>query len=213
MKKNLKLILVIFVISFTFLSAGLFIGKYIFEDKSVSNNIINNNNNNVNIDENNEVVQLALGRYLYFLAGAFYKNCDSSYFDLEYIDSDNDKYGSYDTINVNNYGVILNSFTEEYKKKDSIRFKSSCHVKVDDNKYELSNCWCGSGSPSGISNTLKSFKVTSATENEITYSVIINEYNNDLEKNTNTYNDLFTIKKIDNNWKIDNYTYRYINYK
>ncbi|MBQ2872811.1 MAG: hypothetical protein IJE89_02305 [Bacilli bacterium] len=207
----LTVVLCILVLIIGFM-VGNFSSKYFNVDKDNDLNSVNKKDNLVDIDNANIVVdntkqmQLALGRYLYFLADAFYKNCDSSYFDLV-IENSEEKSEIY----VNNYGEILNSFTEEFKKQDGIRFNSSCSQKINDNKYDVSNCWCGSGDPMAIELIFQGIEVLDSEEDKIKYSVTIwQRVKEGYEEQDVKYKDTFTIKYIDNTWKIDEYTMRRI---
>ena len=60
------------------------------------------------------------------------------------------------------------------------------------------------------------FKISSAIDNEISYSIVIEQFDSNLNEYTNTFNDLFTIKKVDDNFlfikqnieQLKDYTYR-----
>lgn len=208
---NKKNILVTLLLCILMLIIGLVVGHFGTELFDNNNNIDNSlSDENSNIDLNNNVdttatnnskqMQLAMGRYLYFLAEAFYFNCDSSYFEVD------------QSFNVSNYGEILNNFTDNFKKENNgNRFDNNCAKKIDDNKYNLSGCWCGSGGPAGRALTFRSIKIIEASEKEISYSInIFERVLEGFEGKDVEYNDSFTIKYIDGMWKIDEYTYRCI---
>ena len=208
MKKNLKFVFIIIVIAFSFLISGMYVGKYIFNDKDGDNKNLNGNiddNINLDIDINNKSVILTLGKNLYYLASDFNLNCHSPYFELTY---DRNTDNGTTKIYLDNYYELINKFTDEYIKKNEIMFDNTCHKKNDNNKIDVSACWCGSGSPVAVYSNLEEFQIHSINNDEIVYSVVIKMYNNDSNELINTYNDHFKIVKIDGDWKIDNYTYR-----
>ena len=100
-------------------------------------------------------------------------------------------------------------FDDEFKQKYPKKFDSSCPVKVDDNKYDLSCSWCGSGSL--ITKKFNRMHIVSAESDKITFSVSVTEIPKDSAGEITDYDDTFIIKYVDNMWKINEYTYRGIN--